>query len=78
MPHYKINHTALPELLKEDIPVFKAFMSKEFSGYLNEDGSFYAHNDGDSHWFTQQFLEAKKDKGIYADFFKKKRKASTV
>jgi len=53
-------------------------MNKEFSGYLNEDDSFYAHSDGDSHWFTQQFIEAKKGKGIYSDFFKNSHTKATL
>lgn len=77
MPHYKINPTNFPELNANDIPLFTEFilfMLKEFSGYIdNKDHSFYAHNEEDSHWFTKQYLEAKNGKGIYADFFNKKK-----
>lgn len=70
MPHFQISHSALPEISKADIPFFKEFMNKEFSGYMVNDNYYYAHNEGDSQWFTKQFIEAKKGKGIYADFFK--------
>lgn len=46
-------------------------MLKEFDGYMVDKNHFYAHSEGDAGWFTKQFLEAKKGKGIYTDFFNK-------
>lgn len=71
MPQYAINRILFPELKGKDLSRFKDFMQSEFPAYINDKDELYAHNDGDSHWFTQQYLEAKSGKGIYQDFFKK-------
>ena len=68
MAYYKVSADNFPRL-EGNIELFKQFMQKEFDGYLNEDGDFYAHNDNDSDWFVDQFLEAKSGVGIYRDFF---------
>lgn len=71
MKRFLINETLFPELKGHDIEDFKAFMKHEFSAYLEKD-SLMAHNDGDSHWFTKQYLDAKNGDGIYHDWFTNK------
>jgi len=69
MPHYPINNQTFPEIAEDSIPDFKKFLEHEFSGYVT-DNELYAHNDGDSHWFTKQYIDAKNGNGIYQDWFK--------
>jgi hypothetical protein len=71
MNRYAICLDVFPELeTRENIELFKKFLKAEFLPYTDDGRYLLAHNEGDSHWFTQQFIEAKKGKGLYADFFK--------
>jgi hypothetical protein len=71
MQRFKICTKVFPEL-KGNIKRFKAFMQSELDAYIEDDKVLFAHNEGDSHWFTQQYFEGKRGKGIYQDWFKKK------
>lgn len=72
MERFEISEKVFPEL-KGNVKEFVRFMEKEFDAYIEDGKNLLAHNEGDSHWFTKQYLEAKSGKGIYADFFEKKK-----
>lgn len=73
MQRFKITKKGFPELKGNELSDFIEFMKAEFPEYIEDKNILKAHNSEDSHWFTRQYLDGKSGKGIYQDWFQKKK-----